>query len=236
MSVLECTVPVGGVACVPSLLEVDKIFTTQQLKYKKIKLMHLQSSYNEERLCWCALTEKNDLSGYLPLFYGANPMRGIPLSGTPIETGEYISCNYGCYLLCQDDFYQQIVRRLTVFSSYKDVFAAYSAKLLQQGKTLSEECPDCELVRVSGVQTSNQTLGIFWFISQEHSRAFFPVFEEDFPLLRGKNYNTLNWEYLEENDVFEHDGQRYVVCEDEDNLPYIAKSHLQICKCNEGNA
>ena len=197
--------------------------------------MNIQSSYDENRLCWCAMTHKNDVSGYFPLFSGQTPMQGIPLSGSPIEPGGYICCNYGCYLLCRDDFYKQIVRKLTVFSSYEQVFSAYAARLLQQGKSLSDECPDCELIRLSDVQTPNKTLCIVWFIQDKNYRTFFPVFEEDNYLLRGKNYNGLNWDYLDENDIFEHDNQRYVVCLDEDNLPYIAKSYLQICKRSNDN-
>lgn len=230
MSINECTVPADNACCISSLLEAESIFATQQIKYKQIRLMHLRSSLNEERLRWCAMLSRNDINHHFPLFYETMPMRGIPLTGKTIEPGEYISHNHSYYILCRDDIYKQVIRRITVFSSYEQIAAIYAAKQLekQSNSPQDNELPDFHLVKISDVQTPNKTLCVFWFMQKTYLQPFFPVFEEDACLLREKDRNSLNWELLEENDVFEHNGQRYVVCCDEDNCPYIAKSHLQI--------
>ena len=228
LSVSECTIPVGNHCLVPSLLEAEAIFSQRGTKYKKIRLMHIITTHNEDTLQWCAMNSSADISDILPLFELDKEISGIPLQGKELEINEYIRHKNSYYLICKDNLYKQIIRQISVFATEEDVLAVY---MLSAGEFVTDNTPpDIYLVKITTVDKPNDTLCISWFIDKEGFPPFFPVFAEDIKVFEENNINNLNWEFMHKGDTFKKDDKYYQICTDDNDDYYIAKRPTPVLK------
>ena len=224
MTIEECSIPVSQVCCIPSQLEAEAIAATSRIKYKCIKPAHLVTSLDEHQICWCAMQNKQEISKTFPMFKENTPIKGLPLIADFIEEGHYINYDNHFYVACQDDTYKLLIKEMNIFSTYEDIFAVYQLSAHQFiSFEEAEELPEIYLARITPVDDPNNQLCVCWFIDKENFPPFFPIFAEDMQVFYQNDCRTLNWEFLGEDDIFTSHGQRYQVCFDDKEHPYIAK-------------
>jgi len=224
LTISECTIPVGNECIVPSLLEAEAIMQQTSVKYKKIKLMHLITSFEEDTLQWCAMPNSKDISAIVPVFENDYQIRGIPIKAKELEIGEYIRHKNNYYTLCKDSDYKQIIKQISIFANYDDILSVY--KLSEEEFISQSELnipPEIYLVRITKVDKPKETLCISWFIDKEEFPPFFPVFAEDIKVFKENNFNTLNWEFMKVGDTFTREGTTYQICSENEEEYYIAK-------------
>lgn len=229
MTFEECTIPVSSICCIPSQLEAEAIASLNRVKYKHIKLAQITTSFDEQQICWCAMHNKQETNKVFPVFKENIPAKGSPLLADFIEDKDYIFHNGRYYIAHQDDTYKLLIKEMNIFSTYDDVSAA-STLFVQQhiSKEEAKDITDIYVARITPVVNPNKQLCVCWFIYRRNAPPFFPIFIEDMQIFYQNDYRTLNWEFLGEGDIFTNKGQRYQVCFDDNDQPYIAK----LPKCN----
>ena len=221
----QCTLTVGGEVIYPSSLEAA-IFMSQ-LKFREkaqdIALVCMEFSNGNGLFSWGIFNKKGKLLAACPVFNEIFPQGSQIKSVKALNIGTYMKEEDKYYLPFESNEFGVILRELVVFSTANDARAVWELSQTEEDEAEEDEDDelDLSLVRVTKVNNPHETVCIAWLMEKGGIMKLHPVFAEEAIVLNEQEINTLNWEYLDEGQMFGHEGDLYIVQKDDDGEYYL---------------